>query len=130
MHVQVLQSQSVLPLGREIVQRRTAVPWAGHIGSEITHSIYGSPRVLQLIDLAILQQTGRQLAVQSFLQGQQPSIAVLGLQDELASKALLCFAESQPSFLTFCAEHRVMELKDLAKCPCSILDCVFHVFCL
>lgn len=52
--------QSVLPLGREIGQRWTAVPRAGHIGSEITHSIYGSPGVYRLTDLAIEQQTGRQ----------------------------------------------------------------------
>lgn len=85
--------QSVLPLGREIVQRWTAVPRAGHIGSEITHSIYGSLRVLRLTDLAILLQTGRQLAAQSFSQGQPPSIIVSGLQHELARKALFCWTE-------------------------------------
>lgn len=51
------QSQPVLPMGSKIVQRWTAVPRAGHIGSEITHSVYGSLGVYRLTDLAIQQQT-------------------------------------------------------------------------
>lgn len=126
--VQGPQSQSVLPLGREIFQRWTAVPRAGHIGSEITHSIYGSLRVLQLSDLAILQQTDRQLAVQSFSQGQPPFIPVLGLQDDLASRLLFCSTELYCSFLTYCAERRVMELKVSVTCSCSMSDYLFHIF--
>lgn len=49
------QSQPVLPMGSKIVQRWTAVPRAGHIGSEITHSVYGSLGVYRLTDLAIQQ---------------------------------------------------------------------------
>lgn len=84
-------SQSAAPLGREIVQRWTAVPRAGHTGSEITHSIYGPLRVWGLTDLGIQQQTGRQLAVQSFSQGQPPSITVssVRLKDEFVRTLLL-----------------------------------------
>lgn len=84
-------SQSTAPLGREIVQRWTAVPRAGHTGSEIIHSIYGPLRVWGLTDLGIQQQTGRQLAVQSFSQGQPPSITVssVRLKDEFVRTLLL-----------------------------------------
>lgn len=49
-------SQPGFPLGNKIVQWWTAVPRAGHIGREITHSIYGPPRVWRLTDLTIPQQ--------------------------------------------------------------------------
>lgn len=97
--VQGPQSQSVLPLGREIVQRWTAVPRAGHIGSEITHSIYGSLRVWGLTDLSIQQQTGRQLAAQSFSQGQPPC----RLQDDF-----ILFCSDRTALLIFHAGYLSM----------------------
>lgn len=80
-------SQSAAPLGREIVQRWTAVPRAGHTGSEITHSIYGPLRVWGLTDLGIQQQT----VGSPKSQGQPPSITVssVRLKDEFVRTLLL-----------------------------------------
>lgn len=116
------QSQPVLPMGSKIVQRWTAVPRAGHIGSEITHSVYGSLGVWRLTDLAIQQQTHQQTSRQTDRQADswqckvchkvshQPSLFRL----QGASRETLCLACDANSVVT-----KTLWSQENEMCICS-----------